>query len=1280
MRFRPSNLHFYEYTDTSKQLELTIEGMTARHLLAKTTVWTLLVAVFTTESTLLYQDGVQVLSDTTNKLPSAGFEIEDGEYAAIFTDPGGTNTNSHQFQGDLKDLRFYNTAFTPYEVNELYTGQAGCVRCGNGLTTLAVGAESVDQCVCQVGSFDSAIPPAILTLDDRTMTSSDTTAYDHCGIVHASACQLVQDVLFPFSTTGVSIVLKMRFTSSAINYERVFAFSQKVFPQTGATGDHYTSFDFALFRLGTSNTLMFNTNTPEDTSCQFKPHPYEFATNEDLTLWIRYDPASTTIKMSINGVEDVKSACTFPSMTIKQHVFGGSETFATYSNVKLAGFAAFGQYLSDAQTAAVADTLVFNEADTVATCMSCQAGLTTLAPGADSVDQCVCERGSFSQPAKISYNPSGGSHAFPGTALSKHPGQSSGNEVEGTDYIDLGPLDWNIASNGGFTAMGKFKTHSSSNYYMRVFELFDDFLSSQTVGIGVLQVGTGTGWRQSIYVNGQFSCVSETVTVSDNTVSTFIMRYDAASSTLYPTFNGVDMSSVTCSIPLDNYASLLWNMIAAPAWDNQYLHGEIYGVIAYDYFLTKEDAQEKLNGIKTDTVNVVNTESCQACVAGLTTLTANASSSGDCVCQKGSHQVGDLVSFFPLDGTLVDDLSSATMASSTTAYHTDATHGPVLNANGNVYTITSQALATVLDASAFTVSFWIYFVSLPSNDHSNILTRWDNYDAPYSATGGFLIMTSTNQKLQFTASSQSYYSATTLQVSRWYHVSVVKTSSSSTDLYLDGVLDVRWTAATRAMLNPINDIGIGSYCHSSSASSTAATCSTETNNAMFYLMDLRFYSRGLSAAEAATLATRADHQGETCNNCPAATPYTSPDQGATSATECEATPSGCGVVSPTTYIQKIVEAVHIEHGTISGSQDQYTVFKHNPTDTDTGTEYRVEFLSDHECDILLVGGGGGGSQSHGGGGGGGAVVFFKGVVMNGVYTITVGDGGGAASSGNTAHTGKHGLGIKGIDSEIYKNSTNKVIAEGGGGGGYNAPTTGNGGDGGSGGGGDAYDSAGSGGAANAYSAELDGGTGTKFGHDGADSNVVGGAGAGGGGGGAGGAGSKATGHQNGGNDGGIGISEANGYDFKSLFDITDNTIGEHYNSKVYFGGGGGGGCWTAGPCSDGGHGGGGAGGAGGTSPGNPGTPGTINTGGGGGGGGDYWPTGGRGGSGIVIIRYKALSHTGIGGVNFNSNVPIKGDVTSGMVKYASFHTSSSPYTLTFSAATTADVLVISGSH
>ena len=86
------------------------------------------------------------------------------------------------------------------------------------------------------------------------------------------------------------------------------------------------------------------------------------------------------------------------------------------------------------------------------------------------------------------------------------------------------------------------------------------------------------------------------------------------------------------------------------------------------------------------------------------------SGQGDqCVCQAGSHQVGDLISFFALNGNLQDDLSSATIASSSTVYHTDAAHGPVLNANGHVYTITSPGLGTALDASTWTISFWIYF-------------------------------------------------------------------------------------------------------------------------------------------------------------------------------------------------------------------------------------------------------------------------------------------------------------------------------------------------------------------------------------------------------------------------------------------------------------------------------------------------------------------------------------------------------------------------------------------
>jgi len=71
----------------------------------------------------------------------------------------------------------------------------------------------------------------------------------------------------------------------------------------------------------------------------------------------------------------------------------------------------------------------------------------------------------------------------------------------------------------------------------------------------------------------------------------------------------------------------------------------------------------------------------------------------------------------------------------------------------------------------------------------------------------------------------------------------------------------------------------------------------------------------------------------------------------------------------------------------------------------------------------------------------------------------------------------------------------------------------------------------------------------------------------------------------------------------------------------YFSGGGGGGSYPNNPGAPGGAGGGGRG-SNGPTDGTPGIPGTINTGGGGGGSGEGTLTGGNGGSGIVLIRYK----------------------------------------------------------
>ena len=98
------------------------------------------------------------------------------------------------------------------------------------------------------------------------------------------------------------------------------------------------------------------------------------------------------------------------------------------------------------------------------------------------------------------------------------------------------------------------------------------------------------------------------------------------------------------------------------------------------------------------------------------------------------------------------------------------------------------------------------------------------------------------------------------------------------------------------------------------------------------------------------------------------------------------------------------------------------------------------------------------------------------------------------------------------------------------------------------------------------------------------------------------------------------------YDLKTYFKITDD-IGEHHtDGKVYFAGGGGGGSWAvsigggSGGLGGGGNGGGGS--SGNTDTTQQGENGSINSGGGGGGGGDWTPIGGKGGSGIVIIRYR----------------------------------------------------------
>ncbi len=245
----------------------------------------------------------------------------------------------------------------------------------------------------------------------------------------------------------------------------------------------------------------------------------------------------------------------------------------------------------------------------------------------------------------------------------------------------------------------------------------------------------------------------------------------------------------------------------------------------------------------------------------------------------------------------------------------------------------------------------------------------------------------------------------------------------------------------------------------------------------------------------------------------------------------------------------------------------------------SATNYTKVFSRDTLCDILIVAGGGGGGMNAGAGGGAGGLLLLENIlVVAGTYNITVGKGGAGGTTSDIGTVASNGA-----------NSSFGTYTAIGGGAGVNSGGA-NGNSGGSGGG-----------AGNAETGNRTGGAGTTGqGFKGGDGTVPGGFGrTGGGGGGAGAAGQDSVSSTRAG-DGGVGRN------MSALFGTT-------FGASGWFAGGGGGGVHS------------GTGGTGGTGGGgNENADGVDGTGGGGGGG--RSPSAGRkGGSGIVIIRYRSLA-------------------------------------------------------
>ena len=338
---------------------------------------------------------------------------------------------------------------------------------------------------------------------------------------------------------------------------------------------------------------------------------------------------------------------------------------------------------------------------------------------------------------------------------------------------------------------------------------------------------------------------------------------------------------------------------------------------------------------------------------------------------------------------------------------------------------------------------------------------------------------------------------------------------------------------------------------------------------------------------------------------------------------------------------------------ITGTSRKYISFINTGANQ---TSYTITFPENTECDILIVGGGGAGGVDNGAGGGGGGVLHIQNIILNGDYIVGIGRGGLSTNASTTYTTIPS---ENGINSFFGKNGDLVQVLGGGYGGNSDPSTDGDliGGNGGSGGGGAYVTNTGGTKTNPIYNTFITALNSTYYGGNGGN----------------GGAGATYT-TSGGGGAGGITPTTANGANGVQI-----NIDGNNY----FWGGGGGGSSYAVQSGNGGSGGGGGAGGSsgqagsGGLNGINNGVNGTgvgthqglggdggENT--GGGGGGCEWntpntPAAGKGGSGIIIIRYNAineaqwtysasnpnvyhLGNVGIGTINPTSALHVLGSV------------------------------------
>jgi len=406
---------------------------------------------------------------------------------------------------------------------------------------------------------------------------------------------------FNVSSNGkFTAVMLIKFTGAPRSDERIFDFGN------GAVDDN-----IMLWRSGTSNLFALGFWN-EGNTCQLLSGNV-FASNVWTVVVATYTAESRVIELNIAG-STVSKVCSNPiTNKVLSSTFVGPSWWnpGFYMQAQLAGLYAVDQLLSEAEIAKITSKMKQGE-DTLQSCETCQ-GSTTSLEGSTSESDCVCSAGSYKSVNEID---SRALSLVPGQAklstlakrdlvlgtntavfdlLAGPPGSNGAVSFDraSSQYIDGGAHTFNIASNGGFTAVAVVKFTGVPGAWEKIFD-FGTGPLNDNIYLG--RVGTSEKVIISMR-NADVQCGISSVDsfIVQNTWMNFVVQY-TSSSRLLELKIGEIILSVTCGVPIiDRVVSK--TLIGMSNWPNDpsSLQGSIAGLYAVDAALSDSEIAKITN-------------------------------------------------------------------------------------------------------------------------------------------------------------------------------------------------------------------------------------------------------------------------------------------------------------------------------------------------------------------------------------------------------------------------------------------------------------------------------------------------------------------------------------------------------------------------------------------------------------------------------------------------------------------------------------------------------------